>query len=502
MPTPQTTNPPTDDAPDSAGGGGAAASNGHAGSAVPLVVDLDHSLVMTDTLWESVVKLVRDRGPLALLPAASALRRGRESFKSYLADRVLPDASRLPYHPGVLEQIEAARAQGRPVWLVSAADQRIVHAVASHLGGFDQALGSTRATNLKGAAKLDAIQQLTGGGAFEYLGDHPSDLAIWRSASASHAVLPKGEVPSWAAGIEFATRHDRLGGTLDLFRAIRPHQWVKNILVLLPLVMAHKLMDFSLWPAVVAAFFAFCFGASAVYLINDLLDLEADRAHRSKCNRPLAAGRLAIPRALLLAGVLAVLSLGLAAAVSPGMFGIVVLYLAVTTLYSVDLKRRLLVDVLTLAGLYTLRLVAGGVAVGVVVSPWLMSFSVFFFLGLALVKRYVELKAIEKAGQFRTVGRDYTPADLPMVGSAGLASGYLAVLVFTLYISQSPMATRLYERPQVLWLVAPLLLYWITRLWFIAHRGELEDDPIVFALKDKVSWATVAGVGLLLNLAT
>lgn len=516
MPGPSATNP-TDESADASNGASegptpcASDQNGSVptvtpvpavtASALPLVVDLDHTLVSTDTLWESVLKLVRERGVWALLPAASALRRGRESFKSHLADRVLPDASLLPYHSAVLGQIEAARAAGRPVWLVSAADQRIVHAVAAHLGLFDQAVGSTRQTNLKGPAKLEAIKQLTGGGDYEYLGDHRADTPIWREAAVSHAVFARGRSPGWARELAFGTTHTRPGHVVDALRAMRPHQWVKNVLLFLAMIMAHKVSDLSLWPAVLAGFFAFCFGASAVYLVNDLLDLEADRAHRTKHRRPIAAGRLAIPTALMLAGGLVVVSLALAALVNSAMLGVVVLYLFATTWYSVDLKRRLLVDVLTLAGLYTLRLVAGGVAIGVEVSPWLMSFSVFFFLGLALNKRYIELKAAERAGTLQPAGRDYTPADLPMVGVAGLSSGYMAVLVFTLYISQSPVATRLYDHPEVLWIIAPLLMYWITRLWFIAHRGELDDDPIVFALKDRVSWAVVLAVGFLLALA-
>ncbi|MEM1353849.1 MAG: UbiA family prenyltransferase [Planctomycetota bacterium] len=505
MPGPSATNPT--DGSDALANGSASiiapnqSASDFEASAVPLVVDLDQTLVTTDTLWESVLKLVREQGLVSLLPAVSALRRGREAFKSFLADRVMPDPALLPYHPGVIAQVRAARDAGRPVWLVSAADQRIVHAVASHLGLFDQALGSTRQTNLKGGAKLEAIKALAGDRGYEYIGDHRADLPIWREAVANHAVFARGKAPGWVGDLSFSTTHARPGSTLDSLRALRPHQWVKNVLVLLALFFSHQAADLSLWPAAISAFVSFCFGASAVYLVNDLLDLEADRAHRTKRRRPLASGRLAIPTALALAAGLTVGSLALALLVTPTLMWIVVLYLVVTTLYSVDLKRRLLVDVLTLAGLYTLRLVAGGVAVGVEVSPWLMSFSVFFFLGLALNKRYVELKAAERSGAEKTAGRNYSPEDLPMVGIAGLASGYLAVLVFTLYIVMSPMAARLYERPGVLWLVEPLLIYWITRLWFIAHRGALDDDPVLFALKDRVSWAVAAGVALLLLLA-
>ena len=277
----------------------------------------------------------------------------------------------------------------------------------------------------------------------------------------------------------------------SLLRALRPHQWVKNVLVFVPMVMAHRLFDPALWGAAAAAFAALSLLASGTYVINDLLDVEQDRLHPAKRHRPFASGALSAATGKIAAPLLigAGLALGFAASAA---FGLVLLvYLATTLAYSLDLKRRAVLDVVVLAGLYVVRVMAGGAAADVPVSGWLLAFSMFFFLSLAFAKRFAELRLIESGAAGANARRGYAVGDAPLLAAAGLATGYLAVLVLALYTT-SPEVVALYARPQLLWLIGPLLLYWITRLWLTAQRGHLDDDPILYAAKDPASYAVGA----------
>lgn len=281
-------------------------------------------------------------------------------------------------------------------------------------------------------------------------------------------------------------------------RALRPYQWVKNVLLLLPLLLAHVLPWQSQaagrqWLNALGGFLAFCLTASAIYVINDLKDTEADRLHPSKRHRPFASGSLSTaagpPMVLGLIVVASLLCFFLPLAFGPALAA----YAALGAAYSLWLKQRLLLDVFVLAGLYTLRLLAGGYAGQVEVSKWLLAFSIFFFVSLAFAKRYAELRWLEGQGQVEARGRNYTTADLRVVENAGIASGYLSVLVLALYINDaSGAASKLYVTPGFLWLLCPLMMYWVTRIWFVAGRGALVDDPILFAIRDRVSWGVLA----------
>lgn len=467
-------------------------------SATPLVVDLDGTLVATDTLWESVVLAVRNQ-PLACPGLAASLSQGRAALKGALAERVLPDAATLPYREEVLAHIRAAKAEGRAVYLVTAADQRIADGVAAHLGEFDEAIGTSGGRNLKAEEKAALLVERFGERGFEYLGDSEADLVVWPKAAKAVAVSPNARVEQAARrkvpGIEVIAPRER-SKNKAIIKALRPHQWAKNALLFLPAILAHQYGDLGVMFQVALAFACFSLCASSVYVFNDLLDLEQDRVHRSKRKRPFAAGRLSIPFGLALGtGCLGIGVLSALILLPIEFTGVLLGYVIITSAYSVYLKRKMIVDVVTLASLFTYRVIAGGVASEVELSFWLLAFSMFFFTGLAFAKRYSELKVLESSNKESTPGRGYQVQDLGIISSVGPGCGLLGVLVFALYIN-SEAVLSIYGRPKALWLICPLLLYWVTRVWFLAARGQLDDDPVVFALKDKMSYV-VGGLAVL-----
>lgn len=464
-----------------------------------LYVDLDGTLIATDTLWESLCLLAR-RHPASGLALPFWAIGGKAALKTRIAERVCPDAALLPYRPEILERLRQERATGRRIVLATAAHQRIADAVAGELGLFDGVLATTADRNLKSTAKLEAIRRDCGGEPFAYMGDSAADLPIWAAARQALAVNVSGRLAgALRKRAPDAERLDvaRPAGRLPALRALRPHQWAKNVLLGAPLLLAHQITDLPRLGAVAIGFVTFCLVASAGYLINDMLDIEADRRHSSKRTRPFAAGSLSIAHGVLLTILLLAIGFALAAGFVSGAFvGMLAAYLLATLSYSLYLKERLFLDVLVLAGLYTHRVLSGGVAGGVEVSSWLLAFSVFFFLSLALVKRYVELLEKARASE-KNAGavarRAYQVGDTGLVETMGITSGYLSVLVLGLYVSRDDV-TRYYTNPEVLWLVTPLMLYWISRVWLLARRGELAADPVVFAATDRVSYGIVLGV--------
>lgn len=451
----------------------------------PLCVDLDGTLVRTDTLHESLL-LLATRSPLDLLRLPGWLLRGKAAFKRELAQRVTPDPATLPYDERVLEVL---RTSGdRTKVLCTAADQSIADAVANHLGVFDLALGSDGGTNLSGERKASALATRFGEGRFDYMGNARDDLPVWRRCAASWVVnaSPSVERAARQTG-EVSGVIPRLGSARKaLTRAMRPYQWLKNLLVFVPLLASHRITDTATVLAALLAFAAFCACASAIYVVNDLLDLPADRVHPRKRQRPFARGDAGPSSGVAMAVVLAATGLSLASLVSPAFLALLVGYVLATSAYSLHLKRVVMTDVVVLAALYTVRILGGAIAIDGTLSFWLLAFSMFLFFSLAMLKRATELAAIGANGAARSAGRDYHVRDLPMVQALGAASGYIAVLVFALYIN-SPESLALYGRPQWLWLICPLLLYWIGRAWLLAHRGEMHDDPVVFAATDRTS---------------
>jgi 4-hydroxybenzoate polyprenyltransferase/phosphoglycolate phosphatase-like HAD superfamily hydrolase len=465
-----------------------------------LFVDLDGTLIASDLLWESLLLTIKlDPRSVVRLPGWFA--QGKAALKQELAVRCRPDAAGLPYREEVLVLLREAKEQGVSLVLATGSNRKLAHEVAEHLGLFDDILASDGQNNLIGARKLEAILGYCherGHESWGYFGDSETDVPIWKHAHESVAVNPSRKTLDKLG--EHAPKVKRVSAGKSklkaLVKALRPHQWAKNVLLFAPLVLAHTL---AVGPIVTAllAFIAFSLCASSVYVLNDLLDIESDRKHPTKRNRPFASGRLSVPNGPVLAGSLLVAGVGLAVAALPWEFvGALGLYLVLTSLYSFWLKRKLIVDVLLLAGLYTLRIIAGGLATGTAVSEWLMAFSVFLFTSLAFAKRHAELTRLAQEGGDKTAGRGYQVQDTNIIASLGPTSGYLAVLVFALYINNGA-ARGLYAHPWALWLVCPLLLYWVTRVWFIANRGRLSEDPVVFAMKDGISrWVGVIAAAL------
>ncbi|MGE5608356.1 MAG: UbiA family prenyltransferase [Bacillota bacterium] len=465
---------------------------------IPLCVDLDGTLVQTDTLWESLALLARR--PRDLLRCPLWLLGGRAYFKRKVAEVTQVNPTMLPYRKEVLSFLQEQREMGRKLILATAADERIARGVAEHLGIFDAVICGNGVVNMKGKAKLEAIRQMCPEG-FDYIGDSMVDLVLWGRAEHAYLVAPTHRVlkRARALGRPVEVLAARENVVAALFRAIRPHQWVKNLLLLLPLILSHQVTSLSKLLIVLLGIVAFNLCASAVYVANDLLDLENDRRHMSKRCRPFASGRLPLSYG----PPLVCLSLMLAASLSviclPWSFVPVLGLYAVTSMaYSLYLKRLLLLDTMALAGLYTLRILAGGTAAGVPVSSWLMAFSMFLFLSLAFAKRYTELISLERTATTQKTqiqGRSYRVEDIRIIESVGPASGYTAVLVLALYINSDVVGT-LYADPFRLMLICPLLMYWITRLWFFARRGALDADPVLFALRDRVSWHVGLAIGV------
>ncbi|MGB4335899.1 MAG: UbiA family prenyltransferase [Chromatiaceae bacterium] len=452
----------------------------------PLAVDLDGSLVRTDTLWETLFTLLRNQ-PFALIAAIFSLRHGRAAFKARLVILAPLEVASLPLNNELIDWLRQEGATGRRLVLATATHHRVAQAIADRVGLFAQVLASDGHHNLKGPAKAAALVEHFGQGGFDYVGDARADLPVW--VAARHAIVVGGPRLVRAAGQ--VARVERVFAPPPrapaLWRALRIHQWAKNLLLFLPLLAAHQVGDGAQLLAAGLAFLAFGLTASAVYLLNDLLDLSADRRHPSKCRRPFAAGTLPLAWGLLLAPLLLLGAAAISGLWLPAPFGAVLVgYFLLASAYSFALKRLPILDVMTLAALYTLRVIAGAAAVAIWPSFWLLAFSLFLFLSLALVKRYAELDGLQARGDLTAAGRGWHVDDLPLIGGLGTAAGLAAVLVLALYIDSEP-ARRLYQLPEALWLLTPLLLYWVSRLWFKTHRSEMHEDPVVFALRDKVS---------------
>lgn len=461
----------------------------------PLVVDLDGTLVKTDLLAETASQFVLAQ-PLCCFKLLAWLAQGRSALKSHLAHNTNIDATALPYNEELLTWLKQEKAQGRAIVLATASHQLLADQVAAHLGLFDEVLATDASTNLKADAKCAALVAKYGEKGFDYVGNDWADLPVWQSAAQAHVVSQSSRL------MEAARRHGNLGQVFTdgkpplaqaLLKAMRPHQWMKNLLVFIPLLAAHRYGDASSVLQALLAFVAFGLTASSAYLLNDMVDVADDRQHVHKRQRPFAAGHLSLLQGWLAWPLLLVCAFTLAAAALPWPFTLSLgAYFVLTVAYSLRLKQIPMVDVLTLAGLYTLRIIAGAAAIAVPLTFWLLSFSMFLFLSLAFIKRYSELKAARQNGQTNILhGRGYSPQDLELVANLGGSAGYTAVLVLALYIQDAHTAS-LYATPQFIWLACPVLLYWISRAWLIAHRGQIHDDPIVFALKDRVSWVVAA----------
>lgn len=464
----------------------------------PLYVDLDGTLAATDTLWESLIQFLKSN-PLNFFLLFRWLLRGKVYFKNQLAGAVQLDPATLPYREEVLAYIRKARGEGCPVILATASHQSVADKVAGHLNLFSGVLATDSESNLSGKRKLKAIQAGAGHKPFRYMGDAAVDIPIWEAAESAIIVNPSRKLMKQTNHLSQAiiiSTGSAKGMLYAWLKALRVHQWSKNILLFVPLVMAHRLFEMPLVLDLLLAFISFSLSASAVYILNDIIDLQADRQHPTKKQRPFASGALSIQSGLLALPLLIAASFGIALFKLPLLFSLALgFYLLFTTSYSFYLKRQPIIDVITLASLYTFRMFAGALAVSIPISFWLLAFSMFFFLCLAFMKRYNDLLPLN--GQERVNGRGYIARDVEVVLATGIASGYISLLVFALYLN-SEHVKELYPNAILLWLIIPFLFYWITRMWLLAHRGKMNDDPVIFALKDRPSYIIYLAIALIL----
>lgn len=463
---------------------------------LPVVVDVDGTLVASDLLQEAALQFIA-RYPFQTYRLALWLANGMSCLKTQLANRINPGIETVPLREEVLTVIRQAQANGRPVYLASASDRRYVEQLAERIGGIAGVFGTETGTNLSGEAKADRLVDAFGIKGYDYVGDRQIDFAVWRAARRPlvvvHGAKFGAKVLRTFPDAQVVARPQ--AGWREYVRALRTYQWAKNILLFLPLIAGHR-FD----PATIAAtslgFLCFCLAASSAYVINDLLDLPSDRNHPRKSTRPFAAGKIPISYGVVLAAAL-MAGAFLVSLLLPWRFvAVLSIYIVCTLGYSLLLKRKTLIDVIALGGLYTLRIYAGLAATETHQTQWLLMFSLFLFLCLAIVKRCSELVANRLAGRTDGTGRSYRVEDMNVLLALGAAAGYGAVFVVTLYLS-SPEVRALYVHPNRLWLICPLLLYWISRMLMLANRGEMHDDPIIFTVRDRVSWLTgfcVAGV--------
>jgi 4-hydroxybenzoate polyprenyltransferase/phosphoserine phosphatase len=460
----------------------------------PLVVDLDGTLTRTDTLFESFVKCAKVAPLGTARSLVDSVVSGKAAMKERLASIAVPDESLLPYRSEVLEMIRKHRDEGGRVVLATGAHRSIAQRVATRLGCFDEVLATEGDVNLVGKAKADLLVSRFGKDGFDYVGDSKADIPVWNAARERWGVGARARSISRRPGLDLR-RVDSVSPPGSAWKILRPHQWAKNILVALPILSSHKFMDVFLLGRTALVFLAFSVLASSVYVGNDMFDCESDRKNPAKSRRPIASGRLSIPRAVLLMCGLLALTVALAAFLPWQAEVALGIYLAANLLYTVHFKRRLLVDVFLLAFMYVWRIVAGSLATGIELSGWLLGFSVFLFLSLAFAKRYAEVVRLDgKSG--KAAGRAWAPDDANF-----LATGVAGAIVLALYVTGKSFS-ELYVSPQLVTMLSPLFLYWILRIWIQTCRREMHEDPVLFAAKDKVSYLVVACAALVLVLAS
>lgn len=462
-----------------------------------ICVDLDGTLVKSDTLVDSLLLLVRTH-PLRALRAPLWLKGGKASLKARVCSEVQLDAAHLPYNRKLLEYLTEQHSLGRKLYLTTGADGSLARRIAAHLGIFEEVLASDGTTNLTGHNKLQSLQQRFAEHGFDYIGNARPDLPLLSHSGEAMVANPDLVLQGLLKKhrISVARRFDdRAPLSKTFLKTIRLHQWAKNVLIFVPMLLAHALRLPLIVDAVIA-FFCFSLCASATYIVNDLLDIEADRRHPKKRYRPFASGDLSPAAGLAITGTFLVLAFAGASLLPHAFAGWLLTYLITTLCYSLHLKRVVLVDVILLSGLYTLRMLAGGAATGVIFSPWLAALSVFLFLSLAMVKRFSELQNIRARGNVLSNGRGYLLGDIEQLRSFGTASAYASVVVFALYINGKDI-TDLYRHPTRMWLMTPLMILWLSRVWLLASRGELDEDPVIFAVTDRMSLLIGAAIALI-----
>ncbi|WP_410016126.1 UbiA family prenyltransferase [Sodalis sp. C49] len=450
----------------------------------PLCIDLDGTLIKTDTLYESLFLLLKKR-PLYLFLCLFWLFKGKAAFKYEISKRVLLDPTHLPYNQKIIDYIYAEKNNGREIWLCTAANEKIANCIAGHLNLFNRVIASNKKKNISAKNKANSILSFTQGKGFDYAGNSKEDISVWEKAD--HAILvdlPKKFVKNVKIPIllDYRSENRVLSSWL---KELRVHQWAKNFLIFVPFLAAHQLGNAETIINCIIAFIAFSLCASSVYLLNDLLDLSADRAHKKKKYRPLASGDISILHGCIGAVLFLTVSFLIGMTLPTNFLWVLISYYIITISYSFYFKTKTVIDVTTLALLYSLRVIAGAAATGIFLSNWLLSFSMFLFFSLAVVKRVVELKDSNDSEE-KLKGRGYYPSDLPILLAAGISSGYISIHIFVLYID-SFASSKLYSNSNLLYLIAPILFIWLTRIWILTWRNAMNEDPVAFAIKDRAS---------------
>jgi len=452
----------------------------------PLAVDLDGTLIRCDLFTEAMIRLGFEK-PWMLPALAGWLLRGRAHAKARLAEMFPPHPEALPYDERLVAWLREERAGGRTIALATASDEHAARAIAAHLDCFDAVFASDGETNLKSQRKADALATAYPQG-FTYAGNESADIKVWRAAASAVVVNASGGLTrrteqQFSVERAFAPEH---GAVRGLIKAMRPQQWAKNLLVFVPMLAGHGWFQGEAWRHAFLAFLALSFVASGLYLVNDLSDISADRQHPRKKRRPFASG--AASPVLGIVAALALLAGGFTIGVASGALIPLIVYAVISALYTFLVKRVTLLDVFTLAGLYTWRIVLGGVATGFLASDWLLAFSGFFFFSLALVKRAAEVDVMRA----NLIGRGYRASDGAMLKRMSVGAGMIGALVLALYLQQP--AREHYTAPQYLWALPAAVVFWLSRVWIKLDRGEMHDDPLAFAIKDPVSWVVGAFV--------
>jgi 4-hydroxybenzoate polyprenyltransferase/phosphoserine phosphatase len=463
---------------------------------LPLCVDMDGTLVKSDTLLDSLCILTRTR-PAVLLRLPIWLMGGKAALKREVTARAPLDVATLPYNQALVVYLREQAATGRPLYLSTGADHALADKVAEHLGIFEEVFASDGCTNLTGARKLQLLETKSGAGGFAYIGNSRADLPLLKQSAEAMLANPTAGLRNTLRRRKIPVQNvfrDQASAGTSLWRAVRVHQWAKNVLIFLPLLLAHAVGMGTLLESVMA-FFSFSLVASSTYIVNDLLDLASDRSHATKRRRPFAAGDLSARFGAGLAAVLFAGGVLLALPIAERFLVWLLIYFCLTLAYSLYCKRVVIVDVIILSALYTLRILAGAAAAQVAISDWMAGFAIFFFFSLALVKRFSELENLRARGTVPSNGRGYLVHDMEQLRAFGTASAFASIVVFTLYIN-NPEVRQLYHHPQRLWLLTPLLIWWLSRVWLRASRGQMNEDPVIFALTDRPS--LLAGVVIFL----
>lgn len=454
----------------------------------PLIVDLDGTLIKTDMLFEGILVLLKKNILYFFVIFYWALY-GKQTLKYKLAEIVTPNIDKLPKNIDFINFLKKQKKEGRKLVLATASTVKYANLYSEHLNLFDEILASDEKTNLKGKKKLEIIKETYSD--FDYAGDSMADEVIFSHATEFHLVNSnkklikklqhKSNITVWGCSASSIS---------DWITQLRIYQWIKNVLLFVPLFVTHQHINTDSAISTFLGFISFSVIASSTYILNDMIDINTDRNHPRKCNRPLASGKISIKHGIFGGAVLFLLGITISATISSNFLLIICTYLATTLAYTFHLKTYVLIDTIILAGLYTLRIIAGAILIKVELSFWLLAFSMFTFFSLALVKRCSEIHFVATEGKLSTKGRDYNTSDYDLLQSFGASSSLMSLLMLMFYIEDS-FQQNFYNEPQLLWLILPAFAYFFMRIWLKTTRSEMHDDPIVFALKDKGTLITV-----------